>query len=117
MIKVYKIKVGEKVYEVEVESISEKEGKILESEKQGTKLQKEQIGDKVGEKIESPMQGLVVSVNVSMGQKVKIGETLVVIEAMKMENPIVSHIDGVVTGIEVSKGDTVQGGDTLVTIC
>ena len=68
------------------------------------------------EEIESPMQGAVVSIEVTVGQKINKGDTLLIIEAMKMENPIVSPIDGTVVSILTSKGATVEGGDVLVVV-
>ena len=123
MIKLYKIKIGDKVYEVELEAVSEKEGKIEASKPETIKEEKpEKTEDKVAEqkagniKVEAPMQGLVVGVNVSPGQKVKAGETLIVLEAMKMENPIVAPVDGTVEGIHISKGDTVETGALLISL-
>ncbi|RRD40688.1 biotin/lipoyl-binding protein [Leptotrichia sp. OH3620_COT-345] len=118
MIKMYKIKIGEKVYEVEVESVSEKEGKIetVSPKKEELKSGGNTLSSVEGTKVEAPMQGLVLNVDVSIGQKVKAGETLLVLEAMKMENPIVAPVDGTVSGINVTKGDTVETGNTLITI-
>lgn len=118
MIKVYKIKVGEKVYEVEVEAVTEKEGKIAASAPAvaSTPVAKDPEAYGEGTKIEAPMQGKVLDVVVSVGTKVKAGETLIMIEAMKMENPIVAPCDGTVTSISINKGDMVDGGDLLATI-
>lgn len=67
-----------------------------------------------GEAINAPMQGLIVDVKVEAGQKVKTGDEIVILEAMKMENPIVASKDGTVLAVKVSKGSTVNTGDTLV---
>jgi pyruvate carboxylase subunit B len=66
--------------------------------------------------IKSNMQGMVLKVNVSRGSTIKKGDTLVVLEAMKMENPIHSPIDGKVTEIFVDTGDVVQKGDVLLVV-
>lgn len=123
MIKLYKIKIGEKVYEVELEAVSEKEGKIEAAKPENIKEEKAEkpenkvTGQATGSvKVEAPMQGLVISVDVSLGQKVKAGETLILLEAMKMENPIVAPVDGTVEGIHISKGDTVETGALLISL-
>ncbi|MBN4057029.1 acetyl-CoA carboxylase biotin carboxyl carrier protein subunit [bacterium AH-315-J21] len=64
--------------------------------------------------LKSPMPGLVLEVNVSVGDTVKAGETLLVLEAMKMENPIKSTGDGEVSKIHVSAKDSVEKGMTLI---
>jgi len=123
MIKLYKIKIGEKVYEVELEAVNEKEGKIEAANPENVKEEKTEkpdnkvTGQATGSvKVEAPMQGLVISVDVSLGQKVKAGETLILLEAMKMENPIVAPVDGTVEGIHISKGDTVETGALLISL-
>jgi pyruvate carboxylase subunit B len=66
--------------------------------------------------IKSNMQGMVLKVVTRVGAEVKKGEPLIVLEAMKMENPINSTIDGKVTQIFVDVGDVVQPGDVLLVI-
>ena len=125
MIKLYKIRIGEKVYEVEVEAVSEKEGSINTSNNVNNEPREKKIEDNSplnevsnpienGEMINAPMQGLIVDVKVETGQKVKAGDEVVILEAMKMENPIVAPKDGTILEIKVSKGSTVNTGDTLV---
>ncbi len=69
-----------------------------------------------GTNIPSPMPGSIISVNVAMGQAVKSGDVLIVLEAMKMENDIVAPCDGTVKQILVSKGTTVNTDDVLIVI-
>ncbi|MFA4848313.1 MAG: pyruvate/oxaloacetate carboxyltransferase [Methanoregula sp.] len=66
--------------------------------------------------IKSNMQGMVLQVSVSRGATVKKGDTLMVLEAMKMENPIHSPVDGKVIEIFVDTGDVVQNGDVLLVV-
>ena len=68
-----------------------------------------------GESVKAPMPGNILKVAVSVGQSVKEGDLLCVLEAMKMENEILSPCDGVVT-VATSKGSTVNAGDVLCTI-
>ena len=69
-----------------------------------------------GTPIKAPLPGVIVGVNVSVGDAVKKGQTLVVLEAMKMENNINAEADGTITGLCVKKGDSVMEGTVLVTI-
>ncbi len=69
-----------------------------------------------GAKVEAPMPGNIVDVKVNVGDLVKTGDVLVVLEAMKMENDIVAPCDGKVTSLTVKKGDTVNSNDTLATV-
>ena len=69
-----------------------------------------------GNKIYAPLPGTINDIKVIVGQAVKKGETLVILEAMKMENNIDSDRDGKVQEVKVQKGDTVMEGAILVTI-
>ncbi|HUH78865.1 MAG TPA: pyruvate/oxaloacetate carboxyltransferase [Methanoregula sp.] len=81
----------------------------------GVTPQKHPRGEYAGG-VKSNMQGMVLQVLVSRGAAVKKGDTLIVLEAMKMENPIHSPADGHVTEIFVDTGDVVQTGDVLLVI-
>lgn len=69
-----------------------------------------------GKAIVSPLPGVIISVDVKEGQAVKRGQKVAVIEAMKMENEILSDCDGTVTAIHVNKGDSVLEDAKIVTI-
>ncbi len=69
-----------------------------------------------GEKIIAPMPGTILNVNISVGQSVKAGDVLFVLEAMKMENDIVAPVDGTVKQIIASKGTAVDTDDVLAVI-
>lgn len=64
--------------------------------------------------IQAPLAGTVANVLVEAGQVFKAGETLLVLEAMKMETAITAPADGEVAAVHVKKGDTVAGGQVLV---
>ena len=63
-----------------------------------------------------PMQGTIVKVNVEVGQQVEAGDTVVILEAMKMENSVNAEKSGVVVSINVTAGDSVSAGDTVVVV-
>ena len=69
-----------------------------------------------GNKVNSPLPGSVISVAVKEGQAVKKGDTLLVLESMKMENPILADCDGTVSKIAVAPGQSVMQDDLLVVI-
>lgn len=69
-----------------------------------------------GEKVTAPMPGTILDVKVSVGDSVTKGQVMMILEAMKMENEIVSPCDGKVTSVVVKKGDTVNSSDTLATV-
>lgn len=67
-------------------------------------------------KVNSPMPGKILEVKANVGQPVKKGEVLVILEAMKMENEIVAPQDGIVATINVAVGNSVESGDVLATL-
>ena len=66
--------------------------------------------------VRSPMPGRILSVNISVGDMVKKGQPIFILESMKMENTIASSIDGTVTSVHVAVSDSVQHGQTLAEI-
>ena len=69
-----------------------------------------------GTKVTSPLPGTILDVLVNVGDQVKAGQRVVLLEAMKMENNIEADTDGTVTSVNVRKGDSVLEGDTLIVI-
>jgi len=69
-----------------------------------------------GKKVPAPMPGVVLDIKVAKGDKVSEGQTLLVLEAMKMENEISSPFTGTVKDIHISKGASVNTEDLLITI-
>ncbi|HEY2443583.1 MAG TPA: biotin/lipoyl-containing protein, partial [Streptosporangiaceae bacterium] len=69
-----------------------------------------------GDALDSPMQGTIAKIAVEEGQHVTTGDTVVVLEAMKMEQPLTAHKDGTVTGLAVELGQTVSAGGVICEI-
>ncbi len=69
-----------------------------------------------GIKVEAPMSGKILAVKASVGQTVKRGEAILVLEAMKMENDIVAPEDGTIASINCASGDQVESGALLATL-
>lgn len=69
-----------------------------------------------GSPVKAPLPGVVLDILVQVGQEVKASDTVVNLEAMKMENSIKAGVDGKVASIAVSKGDSVLEGAVLLTI-
>lgn len=67
-------------------------------------------------KVTAPMPGKILGVKASVGQAVKKGDVIIVLEAMKMENEVVAPEDGTVASINVSEGASVESGDVLATL-
>jgi biotin carboxyl carrier protein len=114
----YKISLNGKVYEVEVEKLEiGAEAPVKEEKTQANNTPKVAEATPTGsEDVTAPIPGGIWEIKVKVGDIVKAGQVLVVIEAMKLENEIVSPKDGKITAINVAKGDTVALGDKLVSI-
>lgn len=136
--KKYKIKVDSMVYEVEVEEVKEDKSSrgttISAPQPVVTKVKEEAVSQKItksssnpastkastvavaGEKVVAPMPGKILRINVSEGDTVKEGDTLLILEAMKMENEIFAKASGKINKINFSVNDMVDTGDVLVII-
>ena len=123
--KVYKVKVNGKVYEVELESVSENDAKIAASEAKEVKEEvvaeapkqaPAPVASGEGVEVKAPMQGTINRVDVQNGTQVKKGQVLCILEAMKLENEIVSPADGVITQVNISKGQNVNNQELLFVI-
>lgn len=133
----YYVTINDKRYEVEVEkgdaaivstteiaqAVMEKQTSINRKTAVTTitpeiiELAKQTVEDSSArEIIKAPMAGGITNVKVSVGSAVKIGDTLLLLEAMKMENEITSHVDGTVAEIKVAKGTSVSANDILMVI-
>ena len=108
--KKYRVKVNGKVYEVELEAV-ETSNEHIEVKKAETVESKE-----TDEAVLAPIGGKVLDIKVSVGQKVKKGDVICIIEAMKMENEVLASTTGVIREIKVSKGSQVANKDPLVII-
>ena len=110
----YKVTLNNRVYEVEVE-----QGEAMlvdEYELAAPAAAAPAAGLAAGEVVKSPMPGNVLKINVTQGQAVKEGDVLLILEAMKMENEVVSTKTGTVAQIVTSKGAVVETGSPLVVI-
>lgn len=73
-------------------------------------------GSEGSAKVTSPMPGNILDIKVNVGDKVEANQCVVVLEAMKMENEIVTPSAGTVASVNVTKGQTVASGDVLITV-
>ncbi len=110
--KKYRVKVNGKVYEVELEAVEEVSGTIEAPKASAPVASAPVSGGKAT--IVAPIGGKVLDIKVNVGDSVKKGQVVCIIEAMKLENEVVSNADGVVTAIKATKGATVANKDELI---
>lgn len=134
----YKYKINGKEYEVTINSVSESNAQVTVN---GNSYEVEMIKDanpvetvytrparaasqpsagpspsEIDKSLRSPLPGTILAIKVKVGESVKEGQPLAILEAMKMENEILSEHDGIVTEIHVEKGDNVLEGAVIVSI-
>ena len=108
--KVYKVKVNGKVYEVELEAVTENNETIKAAAPAAAPV------SSGSNSILAPIAGTVIDVKVNVGDTVKKGQTVAIIEAMKLENEIQSQFDGKVVEIKANKGASVNNKDVLIVL-
>ncbi|MEN6316066.1 MAG: biotin/lipoyl-containing protein [Clostridiaceae bacterium] len=125
---IYEVTINNKKYEVEVEKgqaaiIGTKEASapVAVAMPQVTAAAAQVVAPATinvgsGEVVKAPMPGTILDIKVSAGSRIKKGDVLFILEAMKMENEIVAPADGAVAQIKAVKGSTVNTGDVLAVI-
>ena len=114
----YKVNVNGTEYKVSIELISETEAAapVAAPAPAAAPAAPAATAPAGGEKVNAPMPGTILSVNVKVGDAVKKGDVLVILEAMKMENEIMAPVDGTVTFVGVNQGATVESGSAICVI-
>ncbi|MDD6643021.1 MAG: biotin/lipoyl-binding protein [Firmicutes bacterium] len=111
--KKYRVNVNGSLYEVEIE---EMQAPATMSAAKPAAAAPAPAAAGAGAKVNAPMPGTILDVRVQNGAKVKKGDVLVILEAMKMENQIQAPCDGTVTSVCVKKGDSVETQALICTI-
>jgi len=99
--------------ELEKEVVQTKTPKLVRSKVQ-TKKSDANITSKIRKLVKAPLPGTIFKLKVKVGDEVKLGDTLLIMEAMKMENNIQSESDGIVKSIMIAEGDAVLQNDILL---
>jgi len=96
--------------------VPETTGAVVKKSKKPTRAAGAAAGGGGSGEVSAPMQGTIVKVNVAVGATVQVGDPIVVLEAMKMENQITAEKAGTIAKVNVAAGDTVGAGDVLAVI-
>lgn len=112
------IEVNGTPYQVEVEKVKAetKTPKLVRSRIPAPNKKENSIQKAEAFTVKAPLPGTILKISVKEGDVVKNGDTLLLMEAMKMENNILAEKNGTITKIHVAEGDTVLQNDTLITI-
>jgi biotin carboxyl carrier protein len=108
------VKVDGREYEVEVEEVKESSGKNQAAQPKAA-APKAQVPSE-GRQVKAPLSGNILSIKVKVGDKVKRGDVLLTLEALKLENEITSPCNGTILSVNTQVGTTVGTGDLLVVI-
>ena len=118
--KIYKIKVNGKTYKVELEAMDETKSKgssaPVASKKEEKKAAPAPVSTGEGREVLAPIQGMLLKYKVKVGDKVKKGDVLLLIEAMKLENEVCAPCDGIVSEIVAPAGNMVTSKQLLLKI-
>lgn len=118
----YRITVNGNVYDVEVEELGATSAPVSAAPVAKTVAAPKQAAKPVAAgtqgsvKVTAPMPGKILSVKASVGQAVKKGDAIMILEAMKMENEIVATEDGTIASIDAKEGSSVEAGNVLATL-
>lgn len=118
--KIYKVKINGKTYKVELEAMeevaSEKKTTIVKKEDKPAAVKTTPTQSTGGTDVLAPIQGMLLSYKVKVGDKVKKGDVLLLIEAMKLENEVCAPCDGEIAELVASKGSVVTNKQLLLKI-
>lgn len=112
----YTITVNGTAYDVVVEEKESGAAPVVQQTVSKTVPGPQAQGSAGAVKITASVPGKVFKVEAKTGQAVKAGDTIVILESMKMEIPVVAPQDGTIAGIDVTVGDSVENGDTLASM-
>ena len=108
------VKVNDKNFDIKI-SNNLSEPKKSEPKKSEPKIPDQSVQGNPGDLL-ALMPGKILKVLVSEGQKIKMGEPVIIMESMKMEQTIVSSTDGVINSINVNEGETIEVGSVMIVI-
>lgn len=113
----FKIKIDGKVFEAEVEEIGGPVQQTVVAPSTAPVITQQPVAPVgSGNAITAPMPGKIISINVKKGDQVKVGDVVLILEAMKMEQQVKSTLNGTVGDILVSPGDTVKKEQALIVV-
>lgn len=111
--KVYKVKVNGKLFEVALEAVTEESGTIKQ---ESVSVNNSSSTSSNGAKIVAPISGKLLEIKVKVGDKISKGQTVAVIEAMKLENEVPSTAEGTVVEVMFNAGASVNNNDVLIVL-